>query len=276
MNSKPRHRVGPPGLPGPVPKHEWDGTKIRFQKTDYSWGDWADLAGLAGVDGQNGDDAYSIAKNAGFEGTIEDWLSSLKALDGRDGKSAYQIATQNGFKGSVVEWMASLKGEKGERGATGEDGKDGIDGEDGVGLQFQWRGTELGVKREDQKKYDYADLQGKPGKDGRSGSSGGGGYRLGAVGDAGVSVIKSSNLASAVLKKLVQGANITIADNGNTITISSTGGGGSSEWGGITGTLSDQTDLKDALDLKANAADVYTKAEIDAKIAGLIDFGDPT
>lgn len=38
---------------------------------------------------------------------------------------------------------------------------------------------------------------------------------------------------------------------------------GRDEWGAITGTLSDQTDLQDALDLKANAADVYTKSEAD-------------
>jgi len=37
----------------------------------------------------------------------------------------------------------------------------------------------------------------------------------------------------------------------------------SAVWGAISGTLSDQTDLRNALDAKANAADVYTKTEVD-------------
>ena len=32
------------------------------------------------------------------------------------GKSAYEIAVMNGFDGTVEEWLASLKGEKGDRG----------------------------------------------------------------------------------------------------------------------------------------------------------------
>ena len=38
-------------------------------------------------------------------------------------------------------------------------------------------------------------------------------------------------------------------------------------WGNIVGTLGDQTDLKDALDLKADASTVYTKTEADALLA---------
>ena len=67
--------------------------------------------------------------------------------DGQNGLSAYDLAVQNGFEGSLDEWLASLKGEKGEkgdqgekgedgktgkRGADGIDGKDGKDGQDGL------------------------------------------------------------------------------------------------------------------------------------------------
>lgn len=55
-------------------------------------------------------DAYRIAVDHGFVGTVEDWLQSLV---GDVGKSAYEIALDNGFVGTEEEWVASLKGERG-------------------------------------------------------------------------------------------------------------------------------------------------------------------
>ena len=58
------------------------------------------------------------------------------------------------------------------------------------------------------------------------------------------------------------------------------GGGGSSSWGSITGTLSDQTDLQSALDAKASASQtdglagyIETVAEQDYRIAIQMPFG---
>ena len=71
------------------------------------------------------------------------------------GLSAYDIAVQNGFDGSVEEWLESLKGEtgpqgekgetgeagpqgeKGETGATGPQGEPGKDGTDSVGVTVE-------------------------------------------------------------------------------------------------------------------------------------------
>lgn len=44
---------GNDGKPGQAPSHEWDGTKIRFQNSDGSWGEWTDLRGPTGATGQS-------------------------------------------------------------------------------------------------------------------------------------------------------------------------------------------------------------------------------
>lgn len=63
-------------------------------------------------------DSYAIAVKHGFEGTVEEWLESLK---GEPGKSAYELAVLAGFEGTVEEWIASLKGEKGDTGQSAYD-----------------------------------------------------------------------------------------------------------------------------------------------------------
>lgn len=39
---------GDTGSKGDKPKHQWDGTKIRFENSDGSWGQWVDLKGSGG------------------------------------------------------------------------------------------------------------------------------------------------------------------------------------------------------------------------------------
>ena len=53
----------------------------------------------------------------------------------------------------------------------------------------------------------------------------------------------------------------------------------SAEWGNITGTLSEQTDLKNVLDTKADQENVYTKQEINNLMSSIVvatvyDYGD--
>lgn len=80
------------------------------------------LFGPPGGDGEDGNSAYELALLNGFQGTITDWLISLKGNPGTpgvdgdpgvDGASAYEIAVANGFQGTVVEWLQSLVGADG-------------------------------------------------------------------------------------------------------------------------------------------------------------------
>ena len=52
------------------------------------------------------------------------------------------------------------------------DGENGTDGNNGVGLNYNWNGTELGIKREDESNYNYVDLKGDKGDTGATGQDG--------------------------------------------------------------------------------------------------------
>lgn len=128
----PRGYTGANGAIGPMPSHEWDGTRVRFQKDDKSWGDWVDVIGLAGIDGKDGVNAYQLALEKGFKGSEDDWLKSLigpkgeRGDAGRNGLSAYEVAKRAGFKGTEAEWLLSLKAEGVRDGFDGKDGAQGL------------------------------------------------------------------------------------------------------------------------------------------------------
>ena len=119
-----------------------------FKYEDFTPEQLVALKGPIGEKGENGLSAYMLArKYDGFEGTLGEWLDSLKGNQGPqgkkgepfryedfteeqlaelvkgiesgvDGKSAYEIAVENGFKGSEKEWLKSLRGPEGKTGAS--------------------------------------------------------------------------------------------------------------------------------------------------------------
>lgn len=50
----PKGEKGDDGEPGPAPAHQWDGTKLRFENPDGSWGKKVDLEGPRGPAGYGG------------------------------------------------------------------------------------------------------------------------------------------------------------------------------------------------------------------------------
>ena len=76
----------------------------------------------SGGNGEPGKSAYELALDLGFEGTVEEWLDSLKGEKG-----------DKGDKGDTGNTGA--KGDKGDTGEPGLNGSDGVDGKDGFGTE---------------------------------------------------------------------------------------------------------------------------------------------
>lgn len=111
----------------------------------------------------DGKSAYELAVEAGFKGTQEEWLYSLKGKDGVDGKDGY----------SPVKGKDYFDGQPGRDGRDGKDGKDGYTPVKGVDY---FDGTDGKDGKDGKNGYtpvkgvDYFD--GRNGRDGRDGEDG--------------------------------------------------------------------------------------------------------
>ena len=80
--------------------------------------------GIAGKNGVNGKDgAVGPMGPQGPEGADS-------TVPGPNGESAYELAVANGYEGTLDEWMDSLKGDEGVRGPVGPAGSEGTPGKD--------------------------------------------------------------------------------------------------------------------------------------------------
>ena len=110
------------GPPGPAGK---DGINGRDGKDGTNGINGRD--GLPGIDGRDGKDGapgksnYELALENGFEGTLTDYLQSIKGEDGRDGKDLYQIALDTGFNGTEADFLDYMRPKNGKDGKDGED-----------------------------------------------------------------------------------------------------------------------------------------------------------
>ncbi|MDE6606054.1 MAG: S1C family serine protease [Clostridia bacterium] len=63
---------------------------------------------LVACDGKAGKSAYELAVEQGFEGSLDEWLDSLKGNDGiADVSQLYSKAVQEGFEGSYLDFLNS-------------------------------------------------------------------------------------------------------------------------------------------------------------------------
>ena len=123
----PRKRPCSYGRPGPTGPTGADGLSAYLVAVEAGYTgtleEWlSDLVGPTGATGADGLSAYQVAVEAGYTGTLEEWLSGLvgaTGVTGADGLSAYQVAVEAGYTGTLEEWLSGLVG---TTGATGADG----------------------------------------------------------------------------------------------------------------------------------------------------------
>ena len=177
------------------------------------------IQGETGATGQDGSDGFSpIATVSPLRGgaviSITDSSGTTTASirdgsngqDGQDGVSP-TVSTSKSGDTTTIE----ITDKDGKHTATiydGTNGSDGADGSDGVSLQYNWSGTSLGIKREDEQNYDYVNLKGDTGANGSDGNDGA---------DATINGVNTLTIEA--------GSNITIDQEGSTMTINATGGG---------------------------------------------------
>ena len=73
---------------------------------------------------------YQLAQEAGFEGTFEEWLASIKGEDGQDGETPYIGVNGNWWIGDTDTGVPAT-GKDGQDGAPGSQGPEGHQGEPG-------------------------------------------------------------------------------------------------------------------------------------------------
>lgn len=103
--------------------------------------DWnAELPGKAeaGNPGHPDDHNLIVAAIREVRDNIDEIPKGDKGDPGSDGLSAFEVAQSEGFEGTVTEWLASLKGDPGADGKDGAKGDPGADGADGFGTEEQY------------------------------------------------------------------------------------------------------------------------------------------
>ena len=135
---------GPQGIPGQMgpkgntPAHQWDGTSLRFEKPDGTWGEAVDVQGEKGEKGDVG--PVGPAGPQGRQGEKgERGDQGPQGLQGERGAQGIQGEKgERGDQGPIgpqgpigATGLPGEKGDKGDKGDTGPQGEPGPKGEKG-------------------------------------------------------------------------------------------------------------------------------------------------
>lgn len=126
--------------------------------------------------GQSTGDSYLISGNIWIytgstdEGSINGFKNAGN-IQGPEGRGISSIVIENGelkitYTDGTSSIVGNVVGPQGEQGIQGEKGESGLNGENGKSLEFDWNGTQLGIRLEGEASYTYVDLKGEVGSDG--------------------------------------------------------------------------------------------------------------
>lgn len=180
---------------------------------------------------------------------------------GIPGASAYEVAVQNGYVGTEEEWLESLVGPQGEEGPEGPEGPSGPANTLSIGTVTGGATAAATITGTAPNQTLNLTLpKGDTGETGATGPAGNGITGTAKTGSSGLVdtyTISYTNgnsdtftVTNGDTPQYVAGTGIDIT--GNVISNTQT----SAEWGNITGTMSDQTDLTNALAGKADTSDI--------------------
>ncbi len=154
---------GPQGETGKSIEYNWNGTSLGVRVEGESSYQYVNLKGEKGDTGPPGLNGKSIEYT---------WQGTQLGIR-LEGQSEYQFVDLEGPQGQ--QGIQGIQGEKGDKGDTGDRGPQGLQGPpgpNGKNLEFEWNGTQLGVRQEGQVNYIYVDLKGPKGDKGDKGDTG--------------------------------------------------------------------------------------------------------
>lgn len=93
-------KQGPKGDTGPMPRHEWKGTKLRFEQANGTWGKFTDLQGPTGKDGAGGTVIVARGGSSGGMGTL---------LPGAPSDEPTGVAVVQGGQWVNLSWPAFIQ-----------------------------------------------------------------------------------------------------------------------------------------------------------------------
>ena len=120
------------------------------------------ISGVEGPQGEVGETGATFTPHVSESGVLS-WTNN------RDLENPVSVNIK-GEKGDP----STVPGPKGDKGEKGDSivGPKGDKGDQGIGLEFTWNGTKLGIRREGESRYTYVDLKGATGTRGIRGPQG--------------------------------------------------------------------------------------------------------